>query len=185
MFTTSKHHPDGGATSHFDNERVTELIGRYQVLGDQEALAEVITSTQKRALALIRFNHTARYQSEDELLSDINFKLLRVVDRYNPEKGSAFTFLSQVISTTLCTSVTTARKHADRYTELDADLIGSLPAKQCDRSASDDLTHRIRAKVKTTVTCEYELRTQRWYVDSFCDERFDSPRHTCANSAMQ
>ena len=184
MFT-SKHHPDGGATSHFDNERITELTGRYQTLGDPEALSEVIVSTRKRALALIRFNRTARYQSEHELLSDVNFKFLRVVGRFDASKGSAFTFLSQVITTTLCTSVTTARKNAHRYTELDANLIGSLPAKSADHSVSDDLTHKIKAGVKTTLTDAYELGAQRWYIESFTDERFESRRHACANAAMK
>src|SRR5215469_13521981 len=128
MFT-SKHNPTGGAVSHFDNERIESLIRNYQTNGDPEALAGVIASTQKRALALIRFHHTARYQSEDELLSDVNFKLLRVVGKFDASKKTAFTFLSQVISTTLCTSVTAARKNAQRCTELEANLIGSLPAK--------------------------------------------------------
>ena len=93
---------------------------------DPEALAGIITRAQERAKILIRFNRTARYLSEDELLSDVNWKLLRVVDKFDPSKGSAFTFLSQAISTSLCTSVSNARKSANRYSELDENITNTL-----------------------------------------------------------
>jgi hypothetical protein len=48
-----------------------------------------------------------------------------------------------------------------RYSELDETLINTLPANSEDRSGSDDLTHRIKAGVKTTLTDEMELATQR------------------------
>jgi len=60
-----------------------------------------------------------RYCSEAELLSDINYKLLKAVDRFDPTKGSAFTFVSQVVTNVLCTSVTIARRSSNRFVELD------------------------------------------------------------------
>jgi hypothetical protein len=54
-------------------------------------------------------------------LSDVNFKLIRAVDKFDPAKGSAFTFVSQVISNVLRTSVTTARKDLQRYRKLTAE----------------------------------------------------------------
>ena len=50
MFT-SLHRPGGDASHHFDNEKITGLILRYQAQGDSEALAGVITSSQQRVLA--------------------------------------------------------------------------------------------------------------------------------------
>jgi hypothetical protein len=181
MFT--KHHPKGNASQHFDDQRVSELISRYQA-GDPEALAGIIASTQERAKTLIRFHGTARFLSKPELLSDVNWKLMRVVDRYDASKGSAFTFLSQVIMTTLCTSVTTARRNAHRYAGLDEDFARSLAAKENDRSVADDLVHKIKANVKTVLTNEREVAAQKWFVASFTDDGFAARRHQCANAAV-
>ena len=45
MFT-SRHNPAGGASQHFDNAQITELICRYQTHDDREALARIVTSAQ-------------------------------------------------------------------------------------------------------------------------------------------
>lgn len=90
MFT-SRHHPEGGATLHCDNARIESLISDYQTTGDIRTLATIVDLTQDRARALIKFRKTNRYAAEDELLSDVNFKLIRAVDKFDREKGSAFT----------------------------------------------------------------------------------------------
>jgi hypothetical protein len=92
----------------------------------------------------------------------------------------AFTYISNVISSTLCTSVSIARKSASRYSELDEQIASTLPASSqgelAERAAADDLTHRIKSQVKTTLTDESELSTQRWYIDSFTEEGFTANR---------
>jgi hypothetical protein len=147
-------------------------------------LAEIVTLTQARALTLIRFHKTTRYRREDELLSDVNFKLLRAVNKFDSAKGTAFTFVSQVVTNVLCTSVTNARKASAKYTGLDDDLINTLPAKSEDRTVADDITHRIKARARTTLTDPLELSAQRWYIESFTADGFESRRHECANAAM-
>jgi DNA-directed RNA polymerase specialized sigma24 family protein len=121
---------------------------------------------------LIRFHKTSRYGSEDELISDVNFELLRAVEKFDPAKGSAFTFVSCIIQNTLHTSVSKARTAASRYVELDEALASALPANGetgagSDRDAIDDLVHRFKASVKTTLSNQLELSAQRWYIESF------------------
>ena len=84
MFT-SKHNPRG-ATLHCDNGRIESLIAEYQSTGDIRTLASIIDLTQDRALTLIRFHKTTRYRREDELLSDVNLKLLKAIGKFNPAK---------------------------------------------------------------------------------------------------
>jgi hypothetical protein len=179
----SKHNPNG-TSPHFDNVRLESLISAYQAGTNPATLAEIVTLTQDRVLTLIRFRKTARYSTEGELLSDVNFKLMRAIDKFDPAKGSAFTFVSQVVTNVLCTSVTNARKASAKYTGLDDDLINTLPAKSEDRTVADDITHRIKARAKTMLTDPSELSTQRWYIESFTDDGFESRRHECANAAM-
>jgi hypothetical protein len=179
----SKHNPNG-ASPHFDNVRLESLISAYQAGTNPAALAEIVTLTQDRVLTLIRFRKTARYSTEGELLSDVNFKLMRAVDKFDPAKGTAFTFVSQVVMNVLCTSVTNARRASAKYTGLDDDLINTLPAKSEDRTVADDIAHRIKAGARTTLTDPSELSTQRWYIESFTADGFESRRHECANAAM-
>jgi hypothetical protein len=187
MFT-SKHNPDGGATQHFDNGRLESLIANYQAGSNPTAaLGEIVELTQRRALTLVRFNGTTRYVSEDELLSDINCKLIKAVRRFDPSRGSAFTFISRVAQSVLWTSVTNARKNAERHVELDAAIIKTLhaPASSESQEGADDLAHRVRAGVKTTLTEPDEIGMQKWFVESFCQDGFDSLRYQCANAAMR
>jgi hypothetical protein len=183
---TSKHHPNGGASPHCDNNKLEDAIARYQTQGDAGSLSEIISLTEDRALTLIRFYKTTRYQREDELLSDINFKLLKAVGNFNRERGHAFSFISHVVTNTLRTSVTNARKRTKQYVKLDNAAVNKLRTngESESRDALDDLAHRIRSHVKTTVTDPTEQDMQRWFVTSFCDEGFESRRHECANAAM-
>jgi len=59
-----------------------------------------------------------------------------------------------------------------------------LPARAEDRSAIDDITHRIKSDARTTLTDPVELSAQRWFIESFTADGFESPRHECANAAM-
>ena len=186
MFT-SKHNPAGGARAHFNNEAITAFLGRYQA-GDPDALTGIITSTQERAKTLIRFLGSARYLPEGELLSNLNWKLLRAIPHFNCERGSAFSYISCLIENELRSSVSRERTNTSRYGEPDEKLASSLPAKSqgelAERIAAEDLAHRIHAGVKTTLSDERELSTQRWYVESFTDEAFAQRRHQCADAAM-
>jgi hypothetical protein len=183
----SKHTP-AGTNGHFDNGAITELLYRYQADGDPEALTGIIEKAQERAKTLIRFYGTTRYLSEPELISDANLKLLRTVDKFDPAKGSAFTFISRVIATSLCTSVSSVRKNAGRYSELDESVASGLPAtsqSELDgRAVADDLVYRIKTGVRSTLSDPGELDTQRWFVNSFCEAGFEARRCGCANAAM-
>ena len=182
MFT-SKHHPNGGAVSHCDNFQLEQAIARFQN-GDARSLGEVIRLVEPRAQTLIRFYKTHHYQSESELLSDINFKLLKSITKFDPKRASAFSYVSAVITSTLQTSVTNIRRQWSRYSELTDELASSLRAKEHDRTSADDIAHRIRSHVKTTLTEPLEIEAQRWYVESFTDDGFAYRRHQCANAAM-
>jgi DNA-directed RNA polymerase specialized sigma24 family protein len=187
MFT--KHNPDGQGSRHLDNAQLEEIIARYQARGDAGSLSEIIRLTRDRALTLIRFHKTTRYGSEAELLSDVHFKLLRAVDKFDYSKGSAFTFVSRVVTNALCTSVSNARRRSGRYVELDEALASDLPANGesaaiSGRDAIEDLMHRIRSRARSTISDPGELDTQRWYVNSFCEDGFESRRHECANAAQ-
>lgn len=181
--SSSKHHPCGGATAHCNNNAIERAISDYQAHHDLASLTAIVSLTQDRAEALIRFRRTSRIIPECELLSDVHCKLLRSIDKFDPSKGTAFSFVSQVVLNALCTSVTNARRYQNRYRELDGE-VNNLPAAVHDDAGVADLTHRIRAEVKTTLKDQRERDIQRWYVTSFCDQSFAQCRHQCADAAM-
>jgi DNA-directed RNA polymerase specialized sigma subunit len=88
----------------------------------------------------------------------VNFKLLKAVGKFDPTKGTAFTFVSQVIANALCTSVSNARRDTARYKKLTRPILAQLTDKTEDRAGVDDITHRMRASVRTTLTDAVEFR---------------------------
>jgi hypothetical protein len=175
---------NGHAETHFDSARFEQVVTRFQSQRDVASLTEIVTLTQRRAEVLIRFNGTTSYRTEPELLSDINFKLLRSVAKYDPQKGSAFTYISKIIDSSLRTAVTNQRRYWSRNVELDDEIVNTVSASDEDRSSADDLAHRIRCKARTLLIDARELEAQRWYVDSFCDDGFNFRRHACADACM-
>jgi hypothetical protein len=172
----SKHSPNG-TTPHLDNRRLEECIFRYQAQGDLESLGEIIQLSRNRALTLIRFHKTTKYLSEDELLSDVNLKLLKAIHRFNLERGSGFCYLSHIVQSVLCTAATNARKKEQRQVELDKKLIGELAAKTEDPFTCDDIAHQIRSQARSTLSDAKERAAQRWLIDSFLSDGFASRRH--------
>jgi hypothetical protein len=183
MFT-STHHPSGGARLHWDNNRIEQLIASYKSSGDLESLSTIVELTENRVLTLIRFYKCAQYRSEAELLSDVNCKLIKAVSKFDASKGSAFTFVSRVVSNTLCTSVAIARKNAATYMHLRNAVASQLVSETEDKTGVDDIVHRIKSNARTALTDETELCAQRWYIESFLSDGFESRRHECANAAM-
>jgi hypothetical protein len=181
----SKHCPNG-TSPHLDNARLEALIAAHQTGADPGAMGEIVTLIQRRALALIRFNGTTRYCSEAELLSDVNFKVLKSVRGFDSSKGSGFTFVSCLVQNVLRTSVTKARLSAGRHVELDETATSKLVTngETDSRDTLEDLSHRIKAGIRTTITDLRELGVQRWYVDSLIAGEFVLRRHQCANAAM-
>jgi hypothetical protein len=182
MFT-SKHHPNGGAVSHCDNVQLEQAIARFQN-GDAGSLGEILRLVEPRAQTLIRFHRTHNFRPEDELLSDVNFKLLRSIGRFDSAKGSGFSYVSRIIESSLKTAVSNQRCNWSRHCELDGELANTLPARTDDWERADDLIYKIRSRVRTTLTNETEISAQRWFIDSFCQEGFTARRHTCADICM-
>src|SRR6516162_30759 len=80
-------------------------------------------------LVVWKLDRLTRSLSENELLIDVNFKLMRSIGRFDPTKGSAFSFVSAVITSTLQTSVTNTRKNWLRHFELSDEVANTLHAK--------------------------------------------------------
>jgi len=182
MFT-SRHHPNGGAVSHCDNTQLEQAIARFQN-GDAGSLGEILRLVEPRAQTLIRFYKTHHYRPEDELISDINFKLTRSIRKFDARRATGFAYVSRIIDSSLKTSVSNQRRNWSRHIELDGELVNSLHARADDWERADDLIHKIRSRVKTTLSDEVEISAQRWFVDSFCQEGFASRRHACADACM-
>ena len=124
-------------------------------------------------MTLIRFHKTTRCGSEDKLLSDANFKLLRAVGKLDPAKGSAFTFLSCLIQNALHSAVSKARKVASRYVELDVDNIIEGFAEQPDMWGERVLSissFHFRAPALILVSTNTAMASLRTIVCSFSSQ---------------
>jgi hypothetical protein len=180
----SRHHPSGNGVHHFDNDGLERLIAEHQT-GNPSALGEIVRLAQPRAEALIRFHKTSKYKPENELLSDVNYRLVKSVAKFDPTRGSAFTFISALIWNTLRSNVTAARKFISRHVELDQDAIEKLATEPVTAGeVLEDVAVKLKRGMKTTLTDPAELEAMRWFVDSFIGGAFELRRHQCADAAM-
>jgi hypothetical protein len=183
----SRHHPSGNGTMHCDSARLETLFSEYQQEASPAVLSEIISLSERRAQCLIRFNQTTRYRGEDELLSDVRFKLLRAIPHFDSARGSGFTFLSMLVMSVLRTNVTAARKAAARCVPLDETVTDHFPS--CNPSQNgellEDIADKLQREAKSALCDEDERAMQRWYIQSFCAEGFEARRHVCANCAMR
>ena len=175
---------DSAVCEHCNNELIESLITRFQSTRCPAAMTEILQLSHQRAVVLIRHYKTSYYRSESELLSDINFKMMRSVAKFDRSKGSGFTYISKIIDSSLRTSVSNQRRNWARYGELSAELENTLSAANDDTSANDDLVFKVRSRCRTSLTDAKEIDAQRWYVLSFLQGGFSSKRHVCADAAM-
>jgi len=175
----------GGANGvhYFDREYAGELIERYNLTGDQESLNQLLQHVEPLAKSILEYRCTTKHESMDELLSRIRIKVWKSARLYDASKGSAFSFIAKVISSTAASTIGEAWRRESHYCELgDND-----PAAGCDlltsREAIADLEHRIR-QVKTPCSDPYELEAQQWLVASFIDADFGLKRCDAANAMM-
>jgi hypothetical protein len=136
---------------------------------------------------LIRFNGSGRHVPESELVSNVRWKLIRALPRFDASRGSAFSFVSHVAMNEIRSAVTKARVVASRFVELDEVTIGRLSTNgdaQIQHTL-DDIADRLRRKVKTTLCDPSEVGMQKWYVESFIHGGFELRRHQCANAGVR
>jgi hypothetical protein len=181
-------HTERMANGHFfDSAAVEDLIRVYQTNQKPEMLGEVIRRCEPIVLSLIRSKATMIYENEDELTSIVNTKLLKSLPQYCPIRGTAFAYVSRIALNMLASTVTRAKKLANRYPALDEVISQTVadPAANIDSQlAVDDLCHQIRA-IKSACELESERQAQRWLVESFIDAEFCLRRHEYADACMK
>jgi hypothetical protein len=169
----------------FDSGAVEQLIAQYQKEGSREILGEIVSRCEPLTFSLIRSKRTMIYEPENELMSTINYKLVRSISHYDPGKGTAFTFISKLASNMMCTSVSLHKKLSLRYEPLDEVLAANLPDERANSPVYVDDLHRQIRGVRSACSLESERQAQRWLIESFIDAHFEMRRHEVCDAAMR
>jgi hypothetical protein len=174
-----------GAPHYFNSNLARQWIESYNESGDSDALARLLAHAEPLARSIIEYRNTVRHESIDELLSRIRIKLWRSLKLYDPVKGTAFSFVAKVISSTSASMVSEAWARSEKFCELDEQVDFALSYDPiASRETVVDLLDRVR-RVKTPCTDPYELAAERWLIDSFIDCEFRIRRYQAANSMSE
>ena len=171
----TKLHPRGGAQNFFDEGTVSALIVEWQQSKDPEELGRIIGLCRPNTLSLIRSQNTNYYETENELISRVDYKLFMSLRHWDPARASAFGFISWHTRNVLNTAVTESRKWADRYCQIDAVLLDGLVNRRPNGAAAAEFAEHVRytvTQIKTTVADPSELAAMRWMVESLIDAGF-------------
>jgi DNA-directed RNA polymerase specialized sigma24 family protein len=168
---------------YFDSARARAWIEEFNRCGDMEAINELLRHVEPLAKSILEYRCTNRYESVDELLSQIRIKLWRSARLYDRAKGSAFSFVSRIIQSVSYSAVSNAWARSECFCELNEES-SSYPCTPDAGEAVADIETRVRL-IKTPTRAEHELAAQRWLVASLLDCGFRLRRHEAGNAMME
>jgi Sigma-70 region 2 len=173
-------------TNHyFNSPRVGQLIVEYQKTKEPEILGEVLKESDALIASLIR-QHPGNMElaTFDELVTEIYFKIFKSVKHFNPERGTAYSFLSRMIINYLASYSLSIRNRTYKQRALHDDLQANSTSECRDsRDAIEDIMSQLYLSMTTPLTLRNELSCSRWYLDSFIDAGFEMRRNEYAAAA--
>jgi hypothetical protein len=173
-----------GGAHYFRAAYAQHLIEDYNTNGNAESLNALLEHVEPLARSILEYRCTTRHEGIDELLSRIRIKLWKSVELFDPARGSAFSFVSMVISRVAMTAVNESWGRQGRFLALEEADRCAAPSETCTAEAIADIEARVRL-IKTPCTDPYELAAQRWLIESFVDCSFCIRRHQAADSMSE
>jgi DNA-directed RNA polymerase specialized sigma24 family protein len=162
-FRPTLHHPEG-AEIFFDSPRVEQLIGEWKLTGKIETFEQILEQIFPMVRRLILSQKTNKLLLFEDLVSRVQVKLFKHLKGFDPAKGSAFSYLSKITKSVLCSAAVEVMRKPE-FAELGDNVPeGSAPAPD---HAVEDLAWRIRG-IKTVCPQE-ETEVQRWIIQSIVD----------------
>src|SRR5258708_6357959 len=178
----TKHHPNGGSDWRFDNEAVQSQLLAWQRTGNPRALQSVFEGSRAHVLRLVR---GFREVPLDETINEVLIKVWSSAHLYDPQRGTAFSFISRVATTVACNAQGKHRAWRNRHLEVESDYWDGIEAPVQDRHGLEHLRHQIISGIKTRRKSGCERAAQRWIIESGFDADFHLRRYQIANACMK
>ncbi len=178
----TRHHPNGGSNWNFDNEAVQSRLLLWQENRDPQLMEEVLMMSRPHIVQMLRSYRELGYE---ETTNSALAKLWKSAHLYNPERGTAFSFVSRVAATTACNVLGELRRLRDRYRAMETDYWDSLAAPGFDSYGVVDFREKIYAELKSRRRLQCERSAQKWLVASGIDSAFVLRRFEVANAMMK
>jgi hypothetical protein len=172
-----------GTHHYFDADYAQSLIEQFNRTGETETLNKFLVHCEPLICSIAEYRATTKHEELDEIVSKIRLKLWRSVRLFDRTKGTSFSFVAKVISSTSASIVGECWQRSERFINTTDSVTFSVPAREGNCHVIDDLEHKIR-QIKTTCRDPFELEAQKWLVLSFIDAGFRLRRHEMADSAM-
>jgi hypothetical protein len=174
-------HRDGTGRHYFDAAYAQSLIERFNQTGDVETLNKFLIHCEPLIRSVCQYRATDRHEELEEIVSKIRIKLWRSVRLFDRTKGTSFSFVAKVISSTSASIVSECWRRSERFVNSTDDVIYSVSAQASSREVIDDLEFRIRS-IKTTCRDPSEIEAARWLVTSFVSCNFSLRRHEVSDA---
>jgi DNA-directed RNA polymerase specialized sigma24 family protein len=180
-----RHRSDGGTQYYFDPLFAEKLINDYNRTSDSQALEDLLRHIEPLAKSILGYRNTVRHEALDELLSRIRVKVWRSLRLYDATRGSTFSFVAKIITSTAASTISENWKHAERFAPFEeAHEARTLFDPVGCNEALTEIEFKVRG-LKTACTDPDELEAQKWLVESFLDSGFRLRRWESANAMMQ
>jgi hypothetical protein len=177
-----RHHE--GAEYVFNSAYAAALMQRFNINGDADAIESLLKHSEPLIKSLIRYRMATKHVPADEMLAATQLKIWRSCRLFNPQRGSAFSFVAMIANSVIASAISESWQRGERCIELDESL-ESFHAPKNGTQDAEDLIERVRRSVKTTVTEHHEVLYQRWFFQSLAASEFVLRRHQICDAGMQ
>src|SRR5260221_9915642 len=151
---------------NFDNEAVQSQLLVWQRTQDPRALESVLEASRAHIARLVR---GFRDVPMDETLNEVLIKVWRSAHLFDPQRGSAFSFVSRLALSVACNTQTKCRGGRNRHLEADSDFWDGIEAPVHDLHGLQEFWHQIISGGKTRPKLGVERGGQRWVCERvFC-----------------
>lgn len=172
------HHPQGIDESKlfFNEQEVTALVLEWQQSGRIETWHAIVHASLPLIDTVIRTYKFQRYDDIDALRNECVLKLARMLNKYNPDKGSTFSFFNVGLKRFLVTYAYSEQRRLERtITTEDTILQNQAGRAQMMEGLSEETKASIR-NIQTRFKTPEQREALKFLINYFLLEGFSLPK---------
>jgi hypothetical protein len=181
------HHPDGIEQDDlfFDENKVSQLILDWKQHKDEVVWKSIVEATLPLIDTLILDGGFVDYGELDELRSECVIKLSRVIEKFDPNRGRAFTILSISIKHFLISYIQKIKSKTKLIASVEEDYLENVGGESY---VSSEISEEFKKRVWSIETRFHDARSieaLKYYVSYFVSDGFATSKTKMCSTASQ
>lgn len=172
------HHPEGIPEDDifFHEDVVSKLVLQWRETGDIEVWKQIVNETIPLINTIILDNGFVDYEDINCLRSECVLKLFKLIDKFDPSRGRAFTIFSISILNHLRSFAGKSRSVANRNTFVDENVLENFEGRTyVNYNISEEFRERVMC-IDTRFLKENQKSAVQYYITYFINDGFHTSK---------